>query len=181
VNAKKVKISGGQKANYETAATRANQRKNLRRQLGGLHRSPQLFRFEQGDLRPFQTPFSATSRGRHRTRRANFRRNRHQFRKQNNRDRTAFDQPFNEDVGRLVKVDDWARDLLPDRGDSFYKFLAKKRGQIEAEQVPGESELLGAFNLSEKDRAAVKAFLCFPLENSAHAGALLISHNSFAV
>jgi len=86
-----------------------------------------------------------------------------------------------EDVGRLVKVDDWARDLLPDRGDSFYKFLAKKRGQIEAEQVPGESELLGAFNLSEKDRAAVKAFLCFPLENSAHAGALLISHNSFAV
>ena len=86
-----------------------------------------------------------------------------------------------EDVGRLVKVDDWARDLLPDRGDSFYKFLAKKRGQIEAGEVPGENELFDAFNLLEKDRAGVIKFLAFPLENSVHPAALLISHNSFAV
>lgn len=86
-----------------------------------------------------------------------------------------------EDVGRVMTIEDWTRDLLPDSSSSFYKFPAKKRASIEAEQVPGENELFGAFNLSEKDRAAVKAFLSFPLENSAHAGALLISHNSFAV
>lgn len=86
-----------------------------------------------------------------------------------------------EDVGRVVSVEDWARDLLPDPNDSFYKFLAKKRASIEADQVPGENELLAAFSLSEKDRAAVKAFLAFPLLNSAHPAALLVSHNSFAV
>jgi hypothetical protein len=86
-----------------------------------------------------------------------------------------------EDVGRVVTIEDWARDLLPDLSSSFYKFLAKKRASIEADQIPGENELLDSFNLSEKDRAAIKSFLAFPLENSAHAGALLISHNSFAV
>jgi len=86
-----------------------------------------------------------------------------------------------EDVGRVVSVEDWARDLLPKTNDSFYKFLAKKRGQIEADQVSGENELLGSFNLSEKDRAAVKNFLAFPLQNSKHPAALLVSHNSFAV
>lgn len=86
-----------------------------------------------------------------------------------------------EDVGRIVSVEDWARDLLPDANDSFYKFLAKKRASIEADRVPGESELLAAFNLSKDDAAAVKKFLRFPLEASAHPAALLISHNSFAV
>ncbi len=86
-----------------------------------------------------------------------------------------------EDVGRVVGIEDWARDLLPDPSDSFYKFLAKKRGQIEVDQVPGENELLAAFNLSEKDCAAVKNFLAFPLENSEHPAAILISHNSFAI
>ncbi len=86
-----------------------------------------------------------------------------------------------EDVGRVISVEDWARDLLPDESDSFYKFLAKKRGQIEADRVPGENELLDSFNLSKKDRAAVKNLLSFPLENSVHPAALLISHNSFAI
>jgi len=86
-----------------------------------------------------------------------------------------------EDVGRVVSVEDWARDLLPDNNDSFYKFLTKKRASIEADQVPGESELLSAFNLCEKTRAAVKKFLRFPLETTEHPAALLISHNSFAV
>lgn len=86
-----------------------------------------------------------------------------------------------EDVGRVVGVEDWARDLLPDASGSFYKFLAKRREQIEADSVPGENELLGAFNLSEQDHAAVKKFLRFPLENSTHPAALLVSHNSFAV
>ena len=86
-----------------------------------------------------------------------------------------------EDVGRIVNIEDWARDLLPDASSSFHKFLAKKREQILADQVSGESDLLEAFNLSEKDRAAVRNFLAFPLENSTHPAALLISHNSFAV
>lgn len=86
-----------------------------------------------------------------------------------------------EDVGRIVSVEDWARDLLPDESDSFYKFLTKKRATIEADQVSGENELLGSFNLSEKDRAAIKNFLAFPLQNSKHPAALLVSHNSFAV
>ena len=86
-----------------------------------------------------------------------------------------------EDLGSVARVEDWARDLLPDANNSFYKFLQKKREQIEADQVPGENELLGAFNLSEETRAAIKNFLDFPLENSAHPAALLISHNSFAV
>lgn len=86
-----------------------------------------------------------------------------------------------EDVGRVVSVEDWARDLLPDNNDSFYKFLAKKRELIEADQIPGESELLSAFNLSKDDAAAVKKFLRFPLETSTHPAALLVSHNSFAV
>ena len=70
---------------------------------------------------------------------------------------------------------------MPKQNDSFYKFLAKKRGQIEADAISGERELLEAFNLTEKDRAAVKGFLAFPLENSRHPAALLVSHNSFAV
>lgn len=86
-----------------------------------------------------------------------------------------------EDVGRVVSVEDWARDLLPNPSGAFYKFLEKKRASIEADLVPGENELLAAFNLSEKDRAAIKSLLAFPLENSAHPAALLISHNSFAV
>jgi hypothetical protein len=86
-----------------------------------------------------------------------------------------------EDVGRVVSVEDWARDLLPDPSDSFYKFLAKKREQIEADQIPGETKLLDSFNLSKKDCTAVKAFLSFPLQSSVHPAALLISHNSFAV
>lgn len=86
-----------------------------------------------------------------------------------------------EDLGRVVSVEDWGRDLLPDTDDSFYKFLAKKREQIEAEQVPGENELLAAYNLSEKDCAAVKEFLAFPLARLNHPGALLVTHNAFAV
>jgi hypothetical protein len=86
-----------------------------------------------------------------------------------------------EDLGRVVTVEDWARDLLPDTDESFYKFLAKKSAQIEADRIPGENELLAAYNLSEKDRAAVKEFLAFPLVTSNHPGALLVSHNSFAV
>lgn len=86
-----------------------------------------------------------------------------------------------EDVGRVVTVEDWAKDLMPDRTDSFYKFLVKKREQIEADQVPGENVLLAAFKLSEKDRVSLKAFLDFPLKKSSHAGAMLVSHNSFAV
>lgn len=86
-----------------------------------------------------------------------------------------------EDVGRVVSVEDWARDLLPNKTDSFYKFLAKKRVSIEGDSVSGENELLAAFNFSEKDCDSVKKFLRFPLENSAHPAALLVSHNSFAV
>lgn len=61
-----------------------------------------------------------------------------------------------EDLGRVASVEDWAQHLLPEQGDSFYKFLAKKREQIKRDAIPGENELLGAFNLSEKDRGAVK-------------------------
>lgn len=86
-----------------------------------------------------------------------------------------------EDVGKIVSVEDWARDLLPNKNDSFFKFLVKKREQIERECIPGENDLLGAFNLSEETRASVKKFLRFPLENSEHPAALLVSHNSFAV
>lgn len=86
-----------------------------------------------------------------------------------------------EDVGKVVTVEDWARDLLPHRQDSFYKFLEKKRGQIEAGKVPGENQLLDSFHLSEKDCAAVKDFLLFPLKCSVHPAALLFSHNSFAI
>ncbi len=87
-----------------------------------------------------------------------------------------------EDVGRIATVEDWARSLLPGSNDSFYKSLAKRREQIEAGAIRGERELLSnAFALSDEDAAAVKDFLAFPLKNSAHAGALLVSHNSFAV
>jgi hypothetical protein len=87
-----------------------------------------------------------------------------------------------EDLGRVVTVEDWARSLLPDSNDSFYKSLAKRREQIEKDTVKGERELLsGAFSLTEKDISAVKEFLSFPLKNSAHPAALLVSHNSFAV
>ena len=87
-----------------------------------------------------------------------------------------------EDLGKVASVEDWAQSLLPDSTDSFYKSLAKKREQIEREGVRGERELLsGAFNLAEKDISAVKDFLSFPLKNSVHPAALLISHNSFAV
>ena len=86
-----------------------------------------------------------------------------------------------EDVGRIVSVEDWARDLLPNENDSFYKFLAKKRASIESDCISGENELFAAFNLSEDDIAAVKKFLRFPLVTSEHPAALLVSHNSFAI
>jgi hypothetical protein len=86
-----------------------------------------------------------------------------------------------EDVGRIVSVDTWARDLLPNKNDSFYRFLEKKGEQIERDSISGEKELLGAFNLSKDDAASVKNFLHFPLETSEHPAALLVSHNSFAV
>lgn len=86
-----------------------------------------------------------------------------------------------EDVGRIISVEDWARNLLPNEGDSFYKFLAKKRAAIEGNDIQGENELLAGLNLSKDDAAAVKKFLRFPLENSTHPAALLVSHNSFAV
>ena len=86
-----------------------------------------------------------------------------------------------EDVGRIVTIEDWAKDLMPKQGDSFYRFLAKKRGQIETGNVAGEKELFRAFDLEREDVAAVKNFLAHPLENSGHPAALLFSHNSFAV
>jgi len=86
-----------------------------------------------------------------------------------------------EDVGRIVTVEDWAQGLMPSQNNSFCKFLAKKREQIEGDAVKGERELFGAFNLAEKDIAAVKAFLAFPLRTAAHPAALLVTHNSFAV
>ncbi len=70
---------------------------------------------------------------------------------------------------------------MPNENDSFYKFLKKKREQIEHDYISGENELLAAFNLSEVDTAAVKKFLRFPFETSVHPAALLVSHNSFAV
>lgn len=86
-----------------------------------------------------------------------------------------------EDVGRVARVEDWARGLMPRQNDSFYKFLAKKREQIESDEIKGERELFNAFNLAEKDIAAVKEFLRFPLEIATHPAALLFTHNSFAV
>lgn len=87
-----------------------------------------------------------------------------------------------EDVGRIVSVEDWARSLLPDANNSFYKLLAKKREQIEAGEIRGERELLrDAFGLTDEDAIAVKNFLAFPLVNSVHPAALLVSHNSFAI
>ncbi len=86
-----------------------------------------------------------------------------------------------EDVGRVVLIEDWARDLLPTQDSSFYKFLAKKREQIENDAINGERELLEAFGLKREDIAAIKKFLVFPLETCDHPAALIISHNSFAV
>lgn len=87
-----------------------------------------------------------------------------------------------EDVGKMVTVEDWMQSLLPDSDGSFYKQLAKKREQIEANAIRGERELLSdAFGLTDEDAAAVQVFLAFPLINSAHPAALLVSHNSFAV
>ena len=46
---------------------------------------------------------------------------------------------------------------------------------------PSDQLALSKFNLSEKDRLAVKDFLAFPLLSSTHPAALLVSHNSFAI
>ena len=86
-----------------------------------------------------------------------------------------------EDVGKIVSIEDWARDLMPKNDTPFYQFLAKKRAQIEADEIRGERELLNAFNLSDEDISAVKSFLAFPLEQSTHPAALLFSHISFAI
>lgn len=86
-----------------------------------------------------------------------------------------------EDVGRIVSIEDWAKDLFPTSNVSIYQFLAKKRNQIENDFVKGETELFRAFNLSETDISAIKDFLKFPLKNSAHPAAILFSHNSFFI
>ena len=86
-----------------------------------------------------------------------------------------------EDVGSIVSIEDWARDLMPQKDAPFYQFLARKRGQIEADEIKGEKELLNAFNLAGEDVCAIKSFLDFPLQHSAHPAAVLFSHNSFAI
>lgn len=86
-----------------------------------------------------------------------------------------------EDVGKIVSVEDWAKDLFPTSSDSIYQFLAKKRKQIENDSVKVETELFQAFNMSEKDISAVKDFLNFPVKNSTHPAAILFAHNSFAI
>ena len=86
-----------------------------------------------------------------------------------------------EDVGRIVTIKDWAKDLIPIKSESFYKFLAKKREQIEIGEIKGERELFEALNLQKKDIISIKRFLAFPLEKSTHPAALLFSHNSFAI
>lgn len=86
-----------------------------------------------------------------------------------------------EDVGSVVSIDDWAKALLPKKDSPLYQFLARKREQIENKTVKGERELLNAFNLSDEDISAVKAFLAFPLKQSTHPAAILFSHNSFAI
>jgi hypothetical protein len=86
-----------------------------------------------------------------------------------------------EDVGKIVSVEDWAKALMPKTNAPFYQFLAKKRQQIETEEIKDESELLDAFNLSNEDICAVKSVLAFPLKQSTHPAAILFSHNSFAI
>lgn len=86
-----------------------------------------------------------------------------------------------EDVGRVVTIEDWAETLMPKQMVSFYKFLERKREQIEDGAVRGEGELFQAFNLKNEDIAKIRKFLAFPLENSNHPAALLFSHNSFAI
>jgi len=86
-----------------------------------------------------------------------------------------------EDVGDIVTIEDWANGLMPKKEGTFYQFLAKKREQIEADEIKGEKELLNAFQLSDKDISAIKSFLSLPLQNSTHPAAILFSHNSFAI
>lgn len=86
-----------------------------------------------------------------------------------------------EDVGSIVTIENWANGLMPKEDVPFYQFLAKKREQILADEIKGETELLDAFNLSIEDVSAIKAFLAFPLKQSTHPAALFFSHNSFAI
>jgi hypothetical protein len=86
-----------------------------------------------------------------------------------------------EDVGSIVTIENWANGLMPKEAVPFYQFLAKKREQILADEIKGETELLDAFNLSIEDISAIKAFLNLPLRHSNHPAALLFSHNSFAI
>lgn len=86
-----------------------------------------------------------------------------------------------EDVGNIVSVEDWAKDLMPKKAGRIYQFLAKKRAQIEADEMKGEAELFDAFQLSAEDISAIKSFLALPLKNSTHPAALLFSHNSFSI
>lgn len=86
-----------------------------------------------------------------------------------------------EDVGRVVSIEDWANSLMPENDSRFYRFLARKREQIENETVKGERELLDAFNLSDRDISSIKSFLAFPLKRSDHPAASFFSHNSFSI
>lgn len=86
-----------------------------------------------------------------------------------------------EDFGSIVTIEDWARDLMPKKDTSFYRFLAKKHEQIENDTVKGERELLNAFNLSDEDIFWIKSFLALPFKQSTHPAALLFSHNSFSI
>lgn len=86
-----------------------------------------------------------------------------------------------EDVGKIVSIEDWARDLMPKNDTPFYQSLAKKREKIETGEIKGERELLTVFNLSDEDISSIKSFLALPLKQSSHPAAILFSHNSFAI
>lgn len=86
-----------------------------------------------------------------------------------------------EDVGNVVTIEDWSNCLMPKKDGNFYQFLAKKREQIEADEIRGETQLLNAFYLSDENISAIESFLAFPLKQSTHPAAVLFSHNSFAI
>ena len=76
-----------------------------------------------------------------------------------------------EDLGKVVAIDDWAGALFPDKNDSFYRFLARRRELIDDDKVKSESELLlllllRAFNLKQDDISCIKSFLNRPLRAS---------------
>jgi hypothetical protein len=126
------KAAGEVSISYETASTRANQRKNSRRLLAGLHRSPQLLDSSKATCAHFKHRFLLHHREGVELDARIF--GASVINSENNaiETRRILTEHLIEDVGRVVSVEEWARDYCRIKTILFISFWRKSESRLNA-------------------------------------------------